>query len=114
VSLCVYISLSLSISPSDSPQPRSNIYQLFDQLLLLAEGRVVYLGAARDATEYFRSVGCPCPAEYNPADYFSAASSQPSLSPSHNRCAQWSLSQQRTVPPIWSLGWQPASKNHQP
>lgn len=50
-------------------QPRSDIYQLFDRLLLLTEGKVAYFGKANEATAYFKSIGYPCPVEYNPADY---------------------------------------------
>jgi ABC-type multidrug transport system ATPase subunit len=51
-------------------QPRSDIYQLFDQLLLLAKGRVAYMGSAKDAPAYFASTGFPCPVDFNPAEYF--------------------------------------------
>lgn len=52
-------------------QPRSNIFKLFDNLLLLANGRIAYFGKATDATEYFKGIGLECPKEYNPADFFS-------------------------------------------
>lgn len=52
-------------------QPTSNVFQLFDKLLLVASGQVVYFGAAKDAVQHFRQVGYPCPPEYNPADFFS-------------------------------------------
>jgi len=51
-------------------QPSSQIYSKFDRLLLLAEGRTAYLGAANDADKFFQSVGFPCPVNYNPADHF--------------------------------------------
>ena len=52
-------------------QPRSSIYQLFDQLVLLAEGRLVYGGpAGKSAVEYFSKLNFKCPDLYNPADYF--------------------------------------------
>ncbi|RUS17489.1 hypothetical protein BC937DRAFT_89917 [Endogone sp. FLAS-F59071] len=50
-------------------QPRSNIFKMFDSLLLLAEGRTVYFGPAQQATHYFASIGYPIPPEYNIADY---------------------------------------------
>lgn len=52
-------------------QPRSNIFMLFDKLLLFAEGHVCYYGPASEAVQHFRTQGYPCPVEYNPADYFS-------------------------------------------
>ena len=51
-------------------QPRSSIFSMFDQLLLLSEGYAVYLGQADLADEYFNRVGYCCPIEFNPADYF--------------------------------------------
>ena len=52
-------------------QPRSSIYQLFDQLILLAEGRLVYGGpAGKQSVEYFSKLNFKCPSLYNPADYF--------------------------------------------
>ena len=45
-------------------QPSSQIYSKFDRLLLLAEGRTAYLGAANDADKFFQRyklVGKLCP-----------------------------------------------------
>ncbi|RKP36699.1 ABC-2 type transporter [Dimargaris cristalligena] len=50
-------------------QPRSNIYALFDQLVLLAEGHMVYSGPARACQPYFESLGHPCPPGFNIADF---------------------------------------------
>ena len=50
-------------------QPSSEMYTLFDDLMLLSDGHVVYYGAAKDATAYFSNITLPCPAFYNPADY---------------------------------------------
>lgn len=51
-------------------QPSSQIYQKFDQLLLLSKGKCVYFGPASEAVDYFASCGFNSPPEYNPADYF--------------------------------------------
>jgi ATP-binding cassette subfamily G (WHITE) protein 2 len=51
-------------------QPRSSIFAMFDQMLLISEGRTVYYGDAADAVQYFENQGYPCPVQYNPADYF--------------------------------------------
>jgi len=51
-------------------QPRSNIFSLFDMLLLLSEGQIVYFGPAKDALSYFSALGYNCPDHFNPADYF--------------------------------------------
>ncbi len=50
-------------------QPRSSKFALFDQLLLLSEGRVMYHGPARDACAYFASIGFRAPSSFNPADF---------------------------------------------
>eukprot|EP01134_Creolimax_fragrantissima_P006164 CFRG6164T1 len=51
-------------------QPRSNIYAMFDNLLLLSQGRVVYFGPAQDAVTYFSKLDFNAPTHFNPADYF--------------------------------------------
>lgn len=51
-------------------QPRSAIFALFDQLLLLSEGRAMYHGPAADAVPYFSSLGFDAPPRFNPADFF--------------------------------------------
>ncbi|KAJ3075788.1 ATP-binding cassette sub- G member 1 [Podochytrium sp. JEL0797] len=51
-------------------QPSSEIYHLFDDLLLLADGKVMYQGPAHDAIAYFRKLGYACPKTSNPADFF--------------------------------------------
>jgi ABC-type multidrug transport system ATPase subunit len=50
-------------------QPRSNIVTLFDQLVLVASGRVIYSGPQQDAQNYFKQIGYPCPPGFNIADY---------------------------------------------
>lgn len=76
-------------------QPSSELYAMFDKLLLMAEGRVAFLGTPEEAQEFFAGwvsialIKCeqgvqvkntlqlglfrleaPCPRNYNPADYF--------------------------------------------
>ncbi|XP_074659151.1 protein white-like isoform X2 [Tubulanus polymorphus] len=51
-------------------QPSSEVFEMFDRLLLMAEGRVVYLGPAAKASGYFKKNGFVCPMNYNPADYY--------------------------------------------
>ena len=50
-------------------QPSSNIYQLFDKLMLMVDGQVIYQGKANQSVDYFASIGFVCPEFYNPADY---------------------------------------------
>jgi ABC-type multidrug transport system ATPase subunit len=51
-------------------QPRSNIFYLFDRLILLHAGRVLYQGPPADAIPFFALCGHPCPAYTNPPDFF--------------------------------------------
>lgn len=51
-------------------QPSSTIFQICDDLVLLASGRVVYSGTASDAPEYFKESGFPVPAQCNPAERY--------------------------------------------
>lgn len=51
-------------------QPSSELYSMFDKILLIAEGRTAFLGTPNQATEFFDQLGVPCPVNYNPADYF--------------------------------------------
>jgi len=50
-------------------QPRYSIFKLFDSLFLIAAGRCVYHGPARDVLPFFSSVGFPCEEHENPADF---------------------------------------------
>lgn len=50
-------------------QPSAVIYEMFDYVYLLADGRCMYKGATRDTIPYFASVGLHCPKYHNPADF---------------------------------------------
>ena len=50
-------------------QPRSSIFQMLDDLCLLAEGKLIYFGPADEALAYFEKLGYPCPMHYNPAEF---------------------------------------------
>jgi ABC-type multidrug transport system permease subunit len=45
------------------------VFALFDDLILLSEGRVVYAGPAADAVAHFEGAGFPCPPRTNPAEF---------------------------------------------
>jgi len=52
-------------------QPRSSIFKMFDDLLLLSVGQTIYFGKANEAAAYFRtSAGLNCPALFNPSDFY--------------------------------------------
>ncbi|KAF9920352.1 ATP-binding cassette sub- G member 2 [Linnemannia zychae] len=50
-------------------QPRSNIFALFDQLVLMAKGNLVYSGETRNLNTHLKSLGHPCPEGFNMADF---------------------------------------------
>ncbi len=50
-------------------QPRSQIVEMFDHLLLLANGRVVFSGPYTKCGTYFDKAGHPCPENVNLGDY---------------------------------------------
>jgi len=70
-------------------QPSAKIFQLLDQLsktkknficeynelndedlVVLAEGQIVYAGPAEKVLDYFQDLGYPCPRHRNPAEHF--------------------------------------------
>ncbi|KAG7210047.1 hypothetical protein KM043_011621 [Ampulex compressa] len=50
-------------------QPSAILYEMFDHIYLLAEGRCMYQGAPKNTVAYFSAVGLNCPNYHNPADY---------------------------------------------
>lgn len=50
-------------------QPSSEVFFLFDQLIFMQNGRILYHGAIGGLTEYTDLKGYPCPAFYNPSDH---------------------------------------------
>ncbi|KAI0749625.1 hypothetical protein C8Q80DRAFT_1100288 [Daedaleopsis nitida] len=76
-------------------QPRSNIVSLFDQLIVLAQGKLIYSGEAEKVTDYLASTGNPCPLGFNVADFLIDLTMQAAMEPR-------------------SLDSPPAEDNHQP
>ena len=50
-------------------QPRGSIFNLFDDLILVAQGHVVYNGPASAAASHFKSLGYPCPNNINAGEH---------------------------------------------
>eukprot|EP00937_MAST-01D_sp_MAST-1D-sp2_P001512 g1512.t1 len=50
-------------------QPSTVIYNEFDQVMVLAAGRLAYLGTAAHAVPYFKSIGHDMPVQSNPAEF---------------------------------------------
>lgn len=59
-------------------QPSAKIFEMFDKVLLLAEGQIVYAGDRLGSLEWFRCLQLPCPAFTNPADFLIKILSVPS------------------------------------
>ncbi|KAJ2080619.1 hypothetical protein H4R24_002940 [Coemansia sp. RSA 988] len=51
-------------------QPNARIFNTFDKVILLSQGRIVYFGPTSDSIRYFESIGYQCPMHENPADFF--------------------------------------------
>ncbi|KAJ3694173.1 hypothetical protein LUZ60_009653 [Juncus effusus] len=50
-------------------QPAPETYELFDDVVLISEGQIVYQGPRSSAVEFFASMGFRCPARKNIADF---------------------------------------------
>ena len=50
-------------------QPSSMIFNTFDRLYLVAEGRCIYRGLSSRLVDFLSNLGMNCPSFYNPADY---------------------------------------------
>ncbi|KAG0344133.1 hypothetical protein BG004_004708 [Podila humilis] len=50
-------------------QPRSDIFYMFDQTLVVSKGEALYFGPTNTAADYFKRRGLVCPNSYNIADY---------------------------------------------
>lgn len=51
-------------------QPNSDIFEMMDQLMLIAKGKIIYFNQANKAVDYFTSISFKCPELSNPSDYF--------------------------------------------
>lgn len=60
-------------------QPNTETFDEFDQLLLIARGKVIYHNDSKLSVNYFKTIGFPCPSDSNPADYFMNIMSRESI-----------------------------------
>ncbi|KAL4438888.1 hypothetical protein ABPG74_016608 [Tetrahymena malaccensis] len=51
-------------------QPSSEIFSLFEEVILIVEGNIIYQGEVQNSVQHFSKLGYQCPKSYNPADYF--------------------------------------------
>ena len=50
-------------------QPASETFALFDDVIFIAKGAIVYHGPVSGVKTYFSKQGYTCPDNYNPSDY---------------------------------------------
>lgn len=50
-------------------QPLQETYELFDDIILLCEGKIVYEGPRENILQFFNSMGFNCPKTKNPVDF---------------------------------------------
>ena len=60
-------------------QPAPETYELFDDIILLSDGQVVYSGPREHVLQFFESVGFKCPQRKGVADFLQEVSSILSL-----------------------------------
>ncbi|PVU88369.1 hypothetical protein BB561_005897 [Smittium simulii] len=58
------------ISVASIHQPSSRVFNMFDNVIILCAGKIVYSGPVSKAIGYFESIGYSCPKYENPADFF--------------------------------------------
>ncbi len=72
-------------------QPRSSIFAMFDDLILLSEGRMLYSGPASEALSYFEELGHHCPQHYNPAEFLADLISVDASSPEAQQKTRYAM-----------------------
>ena len=50
-------------------QPPPETLELFDEIILLCEGQIIYHGPRENATDFFEIMGFRCPSRKNVADF---------------------------------------------
>lgn len=58
-------------------QPPPKTYELFDDIVLLSEGQIVYQGPRENILEFFETVGFKCPERKGVADFLQEVSDPP-------------------------------------
>jgi ABC-type multidrug transport system ATPase subunit len=51
-------------------QPSSQLFHYFNNITLVAEGKLVFQGTKDEAKSFFESLDLHCPSSYNPADFY--------------------------------------------
>ncbi|GAV88717.1 ABC_tran domain-containing protein/ABC2_membrane domain-containing protein/PDR_assoc domain-containing protein [Cephalotus follicularis] len=77
-------------------QPAPETYDLFDDIILLCEGQIVYQGPREAALDFFASMGFSCPERKNVADFLQEITSKKDQEQYWSR----SYSPYRFIPPV--------------
>ncbi|XP_067645713.1 protein scarlet [Eurosta solidaginis] len=71
-------------------QPSSQLFDMFNNVLLLADGRVAFTGSPQNALTFFAANGYHCPEAYNPADFLiGVLATDPGYEQASQRSAQY-------------------------
>ena len=62
-------------------QPSYELYELFDQVMILTQGSLAFMGPIHKAEPYFEHLGYRCPKGMNPVDFLSEVVETPHLYP---------------------------------
>eukprot|EP00933_Yihiella_yeosuensis_P004369 TRINITY_DN108733_c0_g1_i1.p1 TRINITY_DN108733_c0_g1~~TRINITY_DN108733_c0_g1_i1.p1 ORF type:complete len:672 (-),score=104.87 TRINITY_DN108733_c0_g1_i1:466-2481(-) len=73
-------------------QPSSEIFAMYDDVIILHAGSVAYHGPAKDLATHFESLGFKCPERFNPADHVMFLMQKEPLAKIQEVKASWSSS----------------------
>ena len=65
----VFLVLMLCVQLCSIHQPRTDIFHMFDSVILLTKGDVAYFGPSSNVLDHFTKLGHECPNDTNPADF---------------------------------------------
>ena len=51
-------------------QPSNDVFEMFDKISFMCEGRMAYVGHRADVSSFFELQGYKCPENYSPPDFF--------------------------------------------
>ncbi|KAL9641600.1 hypothetical protein ABK040_013519 [Willaertia magna] len=60
-------------------QPSSELFSLFDNVMVLSGGKLIFFGSCSIIREYLNSIEYPLPSDTNPSDWFLSVTSNPYL-----------------------------------
>ncbi|CAH0562115.1 unnamed protein product [Brassicogethes aeneus] len=51
-------------------QPSSQLYEIFNNIILMANGKLIFQGTKKEGAQFFEQLNFRCPASYNPSDFY--------------------------------------------